>query len=364
MKIIEITNYLESLAPLFLQEDYDNSGFITGNKNWNLKNVLVCIDCNEEVVDEAIAKSCNLIVAHHPIVFNGLKSIVGKNYIERTIIKAIKNDIAIYAIHTNLDNIKDGVNSTIANKIGLENRKILRPRKDVINKLSFYCPVSDTQRLKKLLWDSGAGNIGNYSHCSFSSIGQGTFMGNDDSKPSLGQKNVLHKEKEEKVEMIIPSQLQNIILDTLFSEHPYEEVAYEIHHLENINQDIGSGMFGKLKTPMKTNDFLMQLKKVMQTDCIRFTKLNKEYIETVAVCGGSGSFLLDDAKKAKADIFITGDFKYHEFFDAEDDIIIADIGHYESEQFTKELICEILNKKFTKFATHLSSINTNPINYM
>ena len=364
MKINEITKYLESLAPLNLQEDYDNSGFITGNKFWNVSNVLVCLDCTEDVVDEAIAKSCNLIVAHHPIVFSGLKSIVGKNYVERTIIKAIKNDIAIYAIHTNLDNIKDGVNAVIAKKIGLENTKILRPKKDFIKKLSFYCPISDAQRIKDLLWEAGAGNIGNYSHCSFSTIGQGTFMGNDDSKPTLGQKNVLHTEKEEKIEMILPSYLQNRILDTLFSEHPYEEVAYEIHLLDNVNQDIGSGLYGKLKTPMKTKDFLKHLKKLMQTDCIRYTDLHKEQIETVAVCGGSGSFLLDDAKKVKADIFITGDFKYHEFFDAENDIIIADIGHYESEQFTKELLCEILKEKFTKFATHLSSINTNPINYM
>ena len=364
MKINEITKFLENLAPLYLQEDYDNSGFITGNKSWNVRNVLVSLDCTEDVVDEAIAKSCNLIVTHHPIVFNGLKSIVGKNYVERTIIKAIKNDIAIYAIHTNLDNIKDGVNAIIAKKIGLENTKILRPKKDIIKKLSFYCPVSDAQRLKELLWEAGAGNIGNYSHCSFSTTGQGTFMGNDDSKPSSGQKNVLYTEKEEKIDMILPSYLQNKILNTLFSEHPYEEVAYEIHPLDNVNQDIGSGMFGKLKNPLKSHDFLKHLKKVMQTDCIRYTDLNKEHIETVALCGGSGSFLLDDAKKVKADIFITADFKYHEFFDAESDIIIADIGHYESEQFTKELLCEILNKKFTKFATHLSSINTNPINYM
>ncbi len=364
MKINEITNYLESLAPIYLQEDYDNSGLITGNKHWKVNNVLVCLDCTEKVVDEAIAKSCNLIVTHHPIVFSGLKSIVGKNYVERTIIKAIKNDIAIYAIHTNLDNIKDGVNAVIAKKIGLENLKILRPKKNIIKMLSFYCPDSDAQRLKDLLWEAGAGNIGNYSHCSFSTIGLGTFMGNDYSKPSLGQRNVLHTEKEEKIEMILPSYLQNKILNTLFSEHPYEEVAYEIHLLDNINQDIGSGMFGKLKTPIKSHDFLKHLKKVMQTDSIRYTDLNKEYIETVAVCGGSGSFLLDDAKKVMADIFITADFKYHEFFDAENDIIIADIGHYESEQFTKDLLCDILNEKFTKFATHLSSINTNPINYM
>ena len=364
MKINEITNYLESLAPIYLQEDYDNSGLITGNKYWKVSNILVCLDCTEKVVEEAIAKSCNLIVTHHPIVFSGLKSIVGKNYVEQTIIKAIKNDIAIYAIHTNLDNIKDGVNAVIAKKIGLEKTKILRPKKDFIKKLSFYCPVSEANRIKNLLWEAGAGNIGNYSHCSFSTIGQGTFLGNDFSKPSLGEKNVLHTEKEEKIEIIFPSYLENKILNTLYSVHPYEEVAYEIYLLDNVNQDIGSGLYGKLKKPMKSNDFLRYLKKIMQTKCIRHTNLNKEYIETVSVCGGSGSFLLDDAKRVKADIFITSDFKYHEFFNADNNIIIADIGHYESEQFTKELLNELLKKKFTKFATHLSSINTNPINYI
>ena len=364
MKIKEISDYLETIAPIQLQESYDNSGFLVGNKDWDINNVLVCLDCTEDVVDEAISKSCNLIVTHHPIIFNSIKSITGKNYIERTIIKAIKNDIAIYAIHTNLDNIKDGVNAVIAKKIGLEKIKILRPKKDFIKKLSFYCPVSEANRIKNLLWEAGAGNIGNYSHCSFSTIGQGTFLGNDYSKPSLGEKNVLHTEKEEKIEIIFPSYLENKILNTLYSVHPYEEVAYEIYLLDNVNQDIGSGLYGKLKKPMKSNDFLRYLKKIMQTKCIRYTNLNKEYIETVSVCGGSGSFLLDDAKRVKADIFITADFKYHEFFNAENNIIIADIGHYESEQFTKELLNELLKKKFTKFATHLSSINTNPINYI
>ena len=364
MKISEISKYLETLAPLYLQEDYDNSGLITGKKSWNVSDVLVCLDCTEEVVDEAIEKSCNLIIAHHPIVFSGLKSLNGKNYVERTIIKAIKNDIAIYAIHTNLDNIKNGVNGAIAQKIGIINTKILKPKRDFIKKLSFYCPVADSKDLKDRLWEAGAGNIGNYSHCSFSTIGQGTFMGNDNSSPSLGQKNILHTEKEEKIEMILPSYLQNKILDTLISEHPYEEVAYELHHLDNLHQNIGSGLYGNLNEAMQAEEFLQHLKTVMQTDCIRYTNINKEYIKTVAVCGGSGSFLLDDAKRVGADIFITADFKYHEFFDAENDIIIADIGHYESEQFTKELLCGILNEKFTKFATHLSGINTNPINYM
>ena len=364
MKIYEIINYLESIAPLQLQEDYDNSGIITGNTKWDITNVLVCLDCTEAIVDEAINKKCNLIIAHHPIIFSGLKSITGKNYIERTIIKAIKNDIVIYAIHTNLDNIKEGVNMKIANQLGLIDTKILKPKRNCIKKLSFYCPSSEAKIIKEKLWKSGAGNIGNYSHCSFSSIGEGTFMGNEHSNPTIGEKNKIHTEHEIKIEMILPSYLQKDVLNTLFIEHPYEEVAFELQNIDNINPKIGSGLFGQLTKPLKPMDFLNHLKKIMQTECIRYTNINKEYIQTVAVCGGSGSFLLNDAKKIKADIFITADYKYHQFFDAENDLIIADIGHYESEQFTKELICEILNEKFTKFATHLSSINTNPINYL
>ena len=226
MKIFEITNYLESIAPLELQEDYDNSGMITGEKNWKCSGVLVSLDCTEIIVDEAIEKSCNLIVAHHPIVFSGLKSIVGKNYVERTIIKAIKNNIAIYAIHTNLDNVKNGVNGAIAEKLDIIDTKILKAKKDFIKKLSFYCPLLDSQKIKEKLWEAGAGKIGNYSHCSFSSIGQGTFMGNDDSKPTFGKRNILHTEKEEKIEIIINSYLETRILDILFSEHPYENISF------------------------------------------------------------------------------------------------------------------------------------------
>ena len=364
MKIYEIINHLESIAPLSLQENYDNSGLIVGDKSKNVNTALISLDCTEKVVEEAINENCELIIAHHPIVFEGLKKITGSNYIERTLLKAIKNNIAIYAIHTNLDNIKDGVNGAIANKLGLVNSKILRTKSSFIKKLSVYCPIESEQTLKEKLWESGAGNIGNYSQCSFRSEGTGTFKGNDDSNPSIGTKNALHKENEVKIEMILPSYLEHNILSTMFENHPYEEVSYEIFTLENKNQNIGSGIYGSLSKPMKSEAFLKFVKKVMKTDCIRHTELCKENIQTVAICGGSGSFLLEDAKKIGADIFISSDFKYHQFFDADNEIIIADIGHYESEQFTKELISDILKKKFTKFATRLSSVNTNPINYL
>jgi dinuclear metal center YbgI/SA1388 family protein len=364
MKIYEIINHLESIAPLSIQENYDNSGLIVGDKSKEVNAVLISLDCTEEVVEEAINENCELIIAHHPIVFEGLKKITGSNYIERTILKAIKNNIAIYAIHTNLDNVKEGVNGAIANKIGLVDTKILRPKSSLIKKLVVYCPTDSEQKLKNKLWEAGAGNIGNYSQCSFRSEGKGTFKGNNDSNPSIGTKNTLHSEDEIKIEMIFPTYLEHKILLTLFESHPYEEVSYEVYTLENKNQNIGSGIYGKLSKPMNSQAFLKFVKNEMKTDCIRHTEICKENIHTVAICGGSGSFLLDDAKRIGADIFISSDFKYHQFFDADNEIIIADIGHYESEQFTKELISDILKKKFTKFATRLSSVNTNPINYL
>ncbi len=364
MKIYEIINHLESIAPLSLQENYDNSGLIVGDKSKEVNVALISLDCTEEVVEEAINENCELIIAHHPIVFEGLKKITGSNYIERTILKAIKNNIAIYAIHTNLDNVKEGVNGAIANKIGLVDTKILRPKSSNIKKLVVCCPLDSEQKLKDILWESGAGNIGNYSKCSFRSEGIGTFKGNNESNPSIGTKNTLHSENEIKIEMIFPTYLEHKILSTLLEAHPYEEVSYEVYTLENKNQNIGSGIYGKLSKPMTSKAFLKFVKNEMKTDCIRHTEVCKENIQTVAICGGSGSFLLDDAKRIGADIFISSDFKYHQFFDADNEIIIADIGHYESEQFTKELISDILKKKFTKFATRLSSVNTNPINYL
>ena len=364
MKIKEITNYLEEIAPLYLQEDYDNSGLIVGNVNSVVKGVLITIDCIEDIVDEAIAEGCNLIVAHHPIIFRGLKKLNGKNYIERTVIKAIKNDISIYAIHTNLDNVANGVSAKIAEKLGLEDVKILAPKKDFLRQLAVYCPVSHMEKLRNGLFNAGAGDIGNYDECSFKSIGEGTFRANEGCNPYIGKIGERNVEKEEKIEMIFPKNKEKEIISIMKSIHPYEEVAYQIYILDNIYENIGSGVIGQLPEFMDARDFLEMLKINMKTDCVRHTKLIKNQIKRVAICGGSGSFLLNNAKKADADIFITADVKYHEFFDSEEDIIMADIGHYESEQFTKELIYDLLTKKITKFAIRLSNVNTNPIKYI
>jgi dinuclear metal center YbgI/SA1388 family protein len=363
MKIKEITNYLESVAPLHYQESYDNAGLLVGDANREIDAALITLDCTEEVVEEAIENNCNLIIAHHPIIFSGLKKITGQNYVERTIIKAIKNDIAIYAIHTNLDNIKTGVSAKIAEILGVENCKILSPKKDLLRQLAVYCPVSDTEKVKEALFQAGAGDIGNYDECSFSAKGEGTFRANEGCDPHIGNIGERHTEKEGKIEVIFPKYKENTIISALKQAHPYEQVAYQIYILDNIYENVGAGIVGELAQKVDTNRFLEMLKTKMQTDCIRHTKLVKNQIKRVAICGGSGSFLLSNAICEKADIFITADFKYHEFFDGENDIIIADIGHFVSEQFTKDLIYDLLSKKFSKFAVRLSKVNTNPINY-
>ena len=359
----DIAGFLENIAPLGLQESYDNAGLITGDVNSEIKSVLVTLDVTEKVVEEAIQKKAQLIVAHHPIIFAGLKKITGKNYIERTIIKAIKNDIAIYAAHTNLDSVEGGVNQKICEKLGLENNKILQPNGGQLKKLVTFIPVENADQVREAVFNAGAGNIGNYDSCGFVTEGLGSFRGNENSNPFVGKKGEIHSEKEVRFETIFPGYLQGRIIDALLKSHPYEEVAYDIYPLENKFDKIGMGMVGTLAKPISETLFLSQLKQTFNTGVIKHTALKGKSVEKVAVCGGSGSFLLNAAIAAGADFFVSGDFKYHQFFDAEDKIVIADIGHFESEQFTKELFYELLTKKFPTFAIHLSEVVTNPVYY-
>lgn len=363
MKIADILTELENFAPLSYQEDYDNCGLITGQRNWEASGALLTLDCTEEIVDEAIKTKCNLIIAHHPIVFSGLKKFNGSNYVERTIIKAIKNDIAIYACHTNIDNVKDGVNRKIGEKLGLENLRILAPKGNLLKKIVTFVPDSHLQTVQTALFEAGAGNIGNYDSCSFTAEGTGTFKGNDASKPFIGKANELSREKESRIETIFESHNQNKVLTALRATHPYEEVAYDLYQLSNTHPQVGSGMIGELKETMPEVDFLNHVKKIFKVPTLKHTKKLQKNIKKVAICGGSGRFLLKNAIQAQADAYITADFKYHEFFDAEEKLLLIDTGHYESEQFTPEIFYEIIQKKFTTFAIHLSKINTNPINY-
>lgn len=364
MKIKDVTTILERLAPLSYQESYDNSGLIIGDRNDDLKSILITLDCTEEVLDEAIKNKCNLIVAHHPILFKSIKKLNGDNYVQRVIIKAIKNNISIYAIHTNLDNVMDGVNSTIANRLELINCKILQPKYDILKQLIVYCPESYSKKLKESLFSLGAGAIGDYEQCSFSSKGIGTFFPKKDSKPFIGEVGKVHEGHEDCIEMIFPKNIEGAIIECINKNHPYEEVAYQIFNLDIKYKNVGSGLIGELKESIEEKDFLSFLKDKMNTSIIRHTNLRNKKIKKVAVCGGAGSFLLSTAISKNADIFISSDFKYHEFFDADNKLVIADIGHFESEQYTKDLIYDFLRKKITKFAVRLSQVNTNPINYI
>ena len=363
MKLKEITSYLESLAPLSSQASYDNCGLIVGDSNQEITSALICLDSTEAIVDEAIEKGCNLIIAHHPIVFSGLKKITGKTYIERTIIKAIQNNIAIYAIHTNLDNYRFGVNYEIGTRLGLENLQILSPSENVLCKLSVFVPTKHTDKVTQALFQAGAGHIGNYSECSFDTIGTGTYKPLENTNPFEGTINQKSSVEEHKIEVLVSTHQLNSVLNAMKASHPYEEIAYDIIALKNKNQYEGSGMFGYLPEEMDEVSFLKKVKDTFQCGVIRHTDLLNKPIKTVAFCGGSGSFLLKNAKQIKADIFITGDYKYHDFFDAENEIVIADIGHFESEQYTTNLLADILKKKFPIFAIHITGVKTNPINY-
>ena len=363
MKLSQLTTYLESLAPLAYQEDYDNAGLIVGSPEQEISQVLISLDCTEAVVDEAIATGCQVIVSHHPIVFKGLKRFNGKTYVERVVEKAIRNNIAIYAIHTNLDNVANGVNARICEMLELENCHILAPKPGLLKKLIAYVPESHAEQVRNALFHAGAGNIGNYSECSFSSDGTGTFKGNEDSDPYVGEPGIRQLESEIKIETVYPANLESKILMALILAHPYEEVAYDLYALTNQHQQIGSGMVGEPDEPMDEEDFLFFVKEKMQAQVIRHTAFTGKKINKVAVCGGAGSFLLKQAIAAGADIFITSDYKYHEFFDAEGKILIADIGHFESEQFTQQLLQEMIRQKFTDLPIRLTSVNTNPVRY-
>ena len=363
MIIQDVIKHLEKLAPLAYAEDFDNVGLLVGDKQAKITGVLVTLDTLETVIEEAIEKNCNLIVSFHPIIFKGLKKLTGKNYVERVVMKAIKHDIAIYSIHTALDNALQGVNDMICDQLELKNKRILIPQSETIKKLTTYVPKKEAEQLRTALFDVGAGSIGNYDNCSFNVEGYGTFNGNENSNPVKGKKGETHTEAETKISITFPKHIESKVIKTLFQAHSYEEVAYEITTLENKNQNIGIGMIGELKKPIDESTFLSYLKTKMNTECIRHPSFLNKKIKKVAVLGGSGSFAIQAAKASSADVFITADLKYHDFFTAENNILLADIGHYESEQFTKNLLVAYLTKKITNFAIILSNTNTNPVKY-
>ncbi len=363
-KIKDVVAYLESFAPAAYQESYDNTGLLVGDSGRPVTGILLTLDCTEEVVLEAAATGCNLVVAHHPILFKGLKKLTGRTYVERSVITAIRNGIAIFASHTNLDNVRHGVNKKIAEKLGLHNIKILAPKKGTLSKLVTFIPTENVDVVMKGLHAAGAGQIGEYKNCSFQVTGTGSFLPTDDARPVIGSAGKQEYVKEVRAEVIFPTALEHSIVAALKEAHPYDEVAYYVSRVENENQEVGSGMVGELNTPEEPIDFLKRLKSRMNVSVVKYTAPSSKLIKKVALCGGAGSFLIGNAIASGADVYISSDFKYHEFFDAEGKIMIADIGHHESEQFTQELFHEILTKKFTTFAINFSKTVTNPISYL
>jgi dinuclear metal center YbgI/SA1388 family protein len=358
----DLVNFLEHHAPKVWQESYDNSGLLTGTTTQAISGVLITLDCIEAVVDEAINLGCNLIIAHHPIWFSGLKRLNGQNYIERTIIKAIKNDIALYAIHTNLDNAWHGVNLKLAEVLGLKPLHTLQPLKQTLKKLEVTVPASHANAVRQALFDAGCGEIGLYNSCSFNINGNGTFKASAGAQPFVGASDKLHTEAEIKIEIVIQSHKQNLAELAIRNSHPYQTPAYQIFDINN-TQQIGSGLVAELPQEITETAFLHLLKNKLNVPCIRHTALINQPISKVALCGGAGSFLLPQALANKAHAFVTADYKYHQFFDADHKILIADVGHYESEQFTKQLLYDLIKGNFNTFALHLSKVNTNPVNY-
>ncbi len=364
MKIQEVIQILEENIPLQYAEDFDNVGLLVGNPDTDLKGILITHDTLEEVVAEAIAKKLNMIVSFHPIIFSGLKSLTGKNYVERVVMKAVKHDIAIYAMHTALDNQHFGVSGVLANRLGLQNQRVLLPQNKTLRQLVTYVPLAAAEKVRQALFEAGAGKIGNYAECSFNVKGIGTFKALDGANPFVGKIGQRHAEEEERISVVFPKHLQSTVIKNLIKAHPYESVAYELFELLNDNPDIGLGIIGELSEAVPEISYLKQLKKDLNLSCIRHSALRGKPIRKIAVLGGSGSFAIDAAKASGADLYITSDIKYHEFYKAEKQMVIADIGHFESEQYTKLFLFEQLTKKIRNFAVALSEINTNPINYL
>ena len=363
MRITDIIRKLEELAPPSYQESFDNSGLLTGSPQWECTGIICTLDATEDVILEAMASGSNLVVAHHPIIFSGIKKLTGKNYVEKTVITAIKNDIAIYAIHTNLDNVLKGVNSRIADQLGLINREILVEKQNSLGKLVVFVPVADTEKIKSAIFKAGGGVISKYSECSFTTNGSGTFKAGPGTNPYVGEIGNRHEENESKIEIIFPLYLQHHIVKAMIEVHPYEEVAYDVYPLANNLVEVGSGLIGELLHPLPETEVLTLLKEKFNLQVIRHTPLTGRMIKKIAVCGGAGSFLTRHAISAGADVYLTGDIKYHEFFDAEAKLLLADIGHWESEQFTIDLLVDFLEAEFPTFAVQKSKVITNPVNY-
>ena len=364
MKIKEVVSALEMFAPLPLQDGFDNAGLQIGLTDAEATGALLCLDVTEAVVDEAVEKGCNLIISHHPLIFKGFKSLTGKDYVERCIMKALKHDIVVFSMHTNLDNALRGVNQKMAEKIGLKNLRILEPKENSLLKLVTFVPVEKAAEVRRALFDAGCGCIGNYDECSYNIEGEGTFRAGEGTNPYCGMQGELHVEPEIRIETILPDFRKTAAVKALVAAHPYEEPAYDLYPLQNTWNQVGAGMVGELDTPEDERSFLLRIKNLFETGCVKHSRFEGRKIRKVALCGGSGAFLLPRAVACGADVFITGEVKYHDYFFYENHILVAEIGHYESEQYTKEIFYSIIKDMFPALKVCMTGVNTNPVNYL
>jgi dinuclear metal center YbgI/SA1388 family protein len=364
MQLSEIITIFDHEAPPVYQEPYDNSGLAVGEPSMEITGALVCLDVTLTVLNEALAQGLNLIISHHPLIFSPVRQLVGKNNTEKILIQALRNNVAIYSAHTNMDNVPNGVNERICRKLGIAGAQILLPRSKGLFKLVTYVPESHADQVRSALFSAGAGHIGNYDSCSYNVSGNGTFKPLEGADPYVGEIGKLHFEKEIRIETVIPEHVKNQVIKALLDNHPYEEVAYDIYSLDNAWDQVGAGMIGELPEAQTEQDILNKIKQVFNCKVLRHSKLTGKPVKKVAVCGGSGSFLISSAIAAHADLFLTGEIKYHQFFEAEDRLVVADIGHYESEQFTIEIFYDILKKNLPNFAVRFSSMITSPIYYL
>lgn len=364
MRIKEIIQIIEQLAPLPLQESFDNSGVQVGDINREATGALLCIDVTENVIEEAISLGCNLIISHHPLAFKSFKSLTGRTYVERCMMQAIKNDIVIYAAHTNLDNAQNGVNFKLAEMLELQNVKILSPQENALLKFVTTVPTQHVDSVRNALFNAGAGHIGNYDNCSYNISGEGTFRAKEGANPHVGEIDEMHFEPETRIETVIPAMRKEEVLRALLAVHPYEEPVYDFYPIVNEWRQNGSGVVGVLPEPIPEQEFLYLLKDIFNLPTIRHTKIQGKEIHDVAICGGAGAFLIPKAIAYGADAFITGEAKYNDFYDVEGRLLLAVVGHYESEICTKDLFFDIISKKFPTFALHKSAFDSNPVKYL
>ena len=364
LRIKEILKEIERIAPLATQEGFDNAGVQVGNVNQSATGALLCLDITESVIEEAIELGYNLVIAHHPLVFKPFKALTGANYIERCVMLACKHDLVIYGAHTNLDNAVGGVNYKLAELLGLQNVRILSPQKGNLLKLVTFVPEDAAEIVRTALFNAGAGGIGDYDSCSFNAHGTGTFRASEKCNPYCGEIDKLHQEKEVRIETILPSYLKTTVTRALLSVHPYEEPAYDFYALENTWKQVGSGVVGELMSEEDELLFLQRIKDILRADCVRHSPLTGKKVREIAICGGSGAFILPEAIAFGADVFITGEAKYNDFYNVEDKILLAVVGHYETEICTKDILFDILSKKFPTFAVQIANTNSNPVKYL